>query len=176
MICWNFGRPQKPELIVPMAKKIETSDIRHSFKVVDDRTFYWGQKSGVVSFFVHNPKNETGGLDVTLNVIAHGKRKLRGLWSGNCVDMYRAGFPESMPCFFNVNGEISPGKITVDFGRALIINESDRLMIKDSQLVFEGMDADQTKEEARRLLGLPVDVVDLAFQVRSLSASYSEEQ
>lgn len=60
---------------------------------------YWAEKDGYVSFFYHNPGDETGfgGQVFTLNMFDGSVRNIKGPWSSRCGVMNRY-FPHSVSC------------------------------------------------------------------------------
>lgn len=96
----GFGN--MPRLILVVDKLPDLKDLVYKVQSIGDNTLYWAEKEGYVSFFLHNPKDESGfgGRVFTLLLESGEKIKIAGPWSSrsSVTNIY---FPHSVECAYH---------------------------------------------------------------------------
>jgi hypothetical protein len=85
----------------------DRNELRYKTKKVDNSTLYFAEKDGYVSFFLHNPRDQTGygGSTFEVTLIDGTKVRVKGPWSSRAAVMNNYFQPHCMECVFYQEGQ-----------------------------------------------------------------------
>ena len=92
---WMYGWISPPKLGVELEL---APKFKYDARPLGHGVMYYAQSNGWVSFYFHDPQNETGygGTVVTLNMTDGSVRHVRGPWASRASVAEKAGFPPSV--------------------------------------------------------------------------------